>query len=130
MRSQKNKSKTKTKTITYDPVCDKSRYYPRESVAKMQIKNTAALSISCPSEVILQSLQANQCEWLMRVVSSIQREHGPWRNLTEHYHWIKLTGDQVNFLADLILTGQSPGGSFINNFAKVAQGCYLQNRHL
>ncbi|KJZ68551.1 hypothetical protein HIM_12058 [Hirsutella minnesotensis 3608] len=101
IRSQKNKAKTRT--VKYDLVCDKSRYNPRESVAKLRNTNTTKLAANCPFKVIVQSLQANNYEWSMRIVSTLHRDHGPSQNPTEHYHWRTLTEDPINFLVDLCL---------------------------
>lgn len=101
MRSQKDKAKTRT--IKYELVCDKSRYHSRESMAKIRNTNTTKLATNGPFKVILQSLQANNYEWTMRVVSSLRQDHGSSKNLTEHYHWEKLTEEQMDLLVDLCL---------------------------
>ncbi|KFG82265.1 hypothetical protein MANI_030416 [Metarhizium anisopliae] len=100
-RSQKNKAKTNT--IKYELVCDKSRCNSKESTAKIRKTNTTKLAADCPFKVILQSLEANNYEWSLRVVSSLHRDHGPSINLTEHYHWRRLTEEQMNLLVDLCL---------------------------
>ena len=70
IRSQKNKAKTRT--IKYELICDKSRYYnPRESIAKIRNTNTTKLAANCPFKVIVQSLQANNYEWSLRIVSPL-----------------------------------------------------------
>ncbi|KAM4067420.1 MULE transposase [Hirsutella rhossiliensis] len=101
LRSQKNKANTRT--IKYELVCDKSRSNPRESVAKIRNTNTTKLASNCPFKVIIQSLQANNYEWSMRIVSSLHRAHGPSEHLTEHYHWRKLTEEQDHLLEELCL---------------------------
>lgn len=102
IRSQKNKAKTRT--IKYKLVCDKSRYYnPRESIAEIRNTNTTKVAANCPFRVIIQSLQANNYEWSMRIVSSGHRDHAPSQDLSEHYHWRKLTEEQINLLEHLCL---------------------------
>jgi hypothetical protein len=101
IRSQKDKAKTRT--IKYELVCDKSRHNSRESIAKIRKTNTTKLAANCPFKVIVQSLQANNYEWSMRIVSSLHQDHGPSKNLTEHYHWRKLTEEQMGLLVDLCL---------------------------
>lgn len=85
LRSQKDKAKTRT--IKYELVCDKSRYNPRESTAKIRNTTTTKLATNCPFKIIVQYLQTNNYEWSMRIVSPLHRDHGPSKNLTEHYHW-------------------------------------------
>lgn len=46
LRSQKDKAKTRT--IKYELVCDKSRYNPRESTAKIRNTTTTKLAANCP----------------------------------------------------------------------------------
>ncbi|OWT42584.1 MULE transposase domain-containing protein [Pochonia chlamydosporia 170] len=102
IRSQKNKAKTRT--IKYELICDKSRYYnPRKSIAKIRNTNTTKFAPNCPFKVIVQSLQAKNYEWSLRVVSSLHRDHAPSQDLAEHYHWRKLTEEQMNFLEGLCL---------------------------
>jgi hypothetical protein len=102
IRSQKNKAKTRT--VKYELVCDKSRYYkPRESTAQLRKTNTTKVAANCPFKVVVQSLQSNNYEWSMRVVSSVHRDHAPSQDLTEHYHWRTLTEDQMHFLEHLCL---------------------------
>lgn len=110
IRSQKNKAKTRT--IKHELVCDKSRYNPRESIAKIRNTNTTKLAANCPFKVIVQSRQSNNYEWSMRIVSSLHRDHGPSQNLTEHFHWRKLTEDQMNLLVDLCLDKTISSRSF------------------
>jgi hypothetical protein len=100
-RSQKNKAKTKT--IKYELVCDKSRCNSKDSTAKIRNTNTTKLAANCPFKLIIQSLEANNYEWSMRVVSSLHRDHGPSKSLTEHYRWRKVTEEQMNLLVDLCL---------------------------
>ncbi|KAJ4069043.1 hypothetical protein NW761_015167, partial [Fusarium oxysporum] len=101
LRSQKDKAKTRT--IKYELVCDKSRYNPRESTAKIRNTTTTKLAANCPFKIIVQSLQTNNYEWSMRIVSPLHRDHGRSKNLTEHYHWRRLTEEQMNLLVDLCL---------------------------
>ncbi|KJZ73158.1 hypothetical protein HIM_07355 [Hirsutella minnesotensis 3608] len=102
IRSQKDKAKKRT--IKYELACDKSRYFnPKASVAKIRNTNTAKIAANCPFKVIVQSLQANNYEWSMRIVSSLHRDHGPSHSLSEHYHWRKLTAEQMKLLEDLCL---------------------------
>lgn len=101
IRSQKNKAKTRT--IKYELVCDKSRCNSKESTAKIRNTNTTKLAANCPFKVVVQSLQANNYEWSLRIISSLHRNHGPSKNLTEHYHWRKLTEEQMNLLVDFCL---------------------------
>ncbi|KAL5610928.1 hypothetical protein FOBRF1_007045 [Fusarium oxysporum] len=65
LRSQKDKAKTRT--IKYELVCDKSRYNPRESTAKIRNTTTTKLAANCPFKIIVQSLQTNNYEWSMRI---------------------------------------------------------------
>ncbi|EGU81511.1 hypothetical protein FOXB_07975 [Fusarium oxysporum f. sp. conglutinans Fo5176] len=101
LRSQKDKDKTRT--IKYELVCDKSRYNPRESTAKIRNTTTTKLTANCPFKIIVQSLQTKNYEWSMRIVSPLHRDHGRSKNLTEHYHWRRLTEEQMNLLVDLCL---------------------------
>ncbi|KAL6405536.1 transposase [Ilyonectria robusta] len=101
LRSQKDKAKTRT--IKYELVCDKSQYNPRESTAKIRNTTTTKLAANCPFKIIAQSLQTNNYEWSMRIVSPLHRDHGRSKNLTEHYHWRRLTEEQMNLLVDLCL---------------------------
>ncbi|KAG7424273.1 PKS-NRPS hybrid synthetase [Fusarium oxysporum f. sp. raphani] len=101
LRCQKDKAKTRT--IKYELVCDKSRYNPRESTAKIRNTTTTKLAANCPFKIIVQSLQTNNYEWSMRIVSPLHRDHGRSKNLTEHYHWRRLTEEQMNLLVDLCL---------------------------
>ncbi|KAL5592508.1 hypothetical protein FOBRF1_013534 [Fusarium oxysporum] len=66
LRSQKDKAKTRT--IKYELVCDKSRYNPRESSAKIRSTTTTKLAANCPFKIIVQSLQTNNYEWSMRIM--------------------------------------------------------------
>ncbi|KAH7111670.1 hypothetical protein B0J13DRAFT_600446 [Dactylonectria estremocensis] len=97
------KDKAKTRTIKYELVCDKSRYNPREATAKIRNTTTTKLAANCPFKIIVQSLQTNNYEWSMRIVSPLHRDHGRSKNLTEHYHWRKLTEEQMSLLVDLRL---------------------------
>ncbi|KAK2685962.1 hypothetical protein QWA68_016082 [Fusarium oxysporum] len=100
---RRQKDKAKTRTIKYELVCDKSRYNPRESTAKIRNTTTTKLAANCPFKIIVQSLQTNNYEWSMRIVSPLHRDHGRSKSLTEHYHWRRLTEEQMNLLVDLCL---------------------------
>ncbi|XP_044718839.1 MULE transposase domain-containing protein [Hirsutella rhossiliensis] len=62
-------------------------------------KDSRQLSIQSHRSI----LQANNYEWSMRIVSSLHRDHGPSQSLSEHYHWRKLTAEQMKLLEDLCL---------------------------
>ncbi|KAH7471908.1 hypothetical protein FOMA001_g13074 [Fusarium oxysporum f. sp. matthiolae] len=100
---RRQKDKAKTRTIKYELVFDKSRYNPRESTAKIRNTTTTKLAANCPFKIIVQSLQTNNYEWSMRIVSPLHRDHGRSKSLTEHYHWRRLTEEQMNLLVDLCL---------------------------
>ncbi|KAH7230947.1 hypothetical protein BKA59DRAFT_535946 [Fusarium tricinctum] len=101
LRSQKDKAKIRM--IKYKLVCNKSQYNPRESTAKIRNTTTTKLAANCPFKIIIQSLQTNNYEWSMRIIGPLHRDHGRSKDLTEHYHWRRLTEKQMNLLVDLCL---------------------------